>query len=786
MTITLVKIGVIFIYFEIMIALVLGIIFGNADYTHYALGLSIIITLSCLTARLFLKHLKLFRLWLLAAFLLGFILSALAQSYETRDLYPVDSKFITLKGYVSSIPEERDGRYSYIIKGEEYNYLDVNEKISENVRLSTDKKLDYSQRVEIKGFLDKINGKNNSNDFDYNLYYKGKDIFYRISDYEITTDGYKELFGLKHIINLVRIRLGELIERYFSGDEAAILKAVTVGYKKDFSENYYDILLKTNTLRMLYPAYLHIFMIMGIINFLFTFFRRKTRDCIIAVALIVYAAFNFENAVILKSSLLVIITLISLHRLGYTHYTDLLAQTVILILIFNPLMIYKSGFVVSVTLGIMIFVLKEPLKEKLRFIRHKRLRSFVVFYIITTLGTVVLFAYYFQGMSPYGPVLNLIYFPLVIITIAVFWIFAFPILIFGVDLFMRPILEFLVYILHVLPYFIDRLPFSRINLPGTGIVVLILFYLCIALIRNIYIRGCSNLKSFILALIILGGGMSVVIREISLGGAMNITFVNVGHGDGIFIELPKGETIIIDGGGGEEFSDYDAGKRVFVPYLKKEGIFDIDVAIVTHYHKDHCLGTISALKNMDIKTLIMPDVMKDNKYRIEIENLAHQQGTEIEYLTYKDRIIFDSGAEIEIISPVDTRYIEENDTSIVFELTYKEFSALFMGDATDKIETKHLEDFSDIDLVKIGHHGSDSSTCEEFLNVIKPEIAVITINENNSYGLPNDNVIERLQAVGASIFRTDEEGDISFTVYDRDNILVNTFNMNSKSIGKLN
>ena len=775
----------IFIYFEIMIALVLGIIFADAGYFYYVLGACIVVTALCLIAKLIIKNIGLFRLWLVAAFLLGFIISSHAQDYETRELFPVDSKFITLKGYVASVPEERDGRYKYIIKGEEYSYLDKNEKINEDVRLSTLTKLDYGESVTIRGFLDRIDGKNNSNDFDYNLYYKGRNIFYKISDYEITTNGRKELFGIKHIINTARIKMGEVIEHNFVGDEAAVLKAVVTGNKKEFSEDYYDLLLYTNTLRMLYPAYLHIFMIMGIMNFIFVFFRRKTRDIIIAAVLIIYAIFNFTNAVALKSTLLIIVTFISLHKLGYTHYTDLIAITVTLILISNPLLLYNCGFVVSVTLGIMIFVLKEPLKEALHFISYPRLRSFIVFYLIATVGSVVLFAYYFQGTSPWGPILNLIYFPLVIITIVVFWIFASPVLVFGVDLFMKPVLELLVYCIYSLPFFVEKLPFARIDLGGVGIVILILFYLCLALVRNVYIRGWRNFKSVVLVLIILGGSISVAIREVAIASGMNITFVNVGHGDGILIRLPKGERIIIDGGGGEEFSSYDTGKRVFIPYLKKEGVFDIDLAIVTHYHKDHCLGTIAALKNMNIDMVAMPDVMKDNKYRKEIERLAEETETEILYLAYKDKIRFDSGAVIEIISPENDRYIEENDTSVVFSLTYNGFKALFMGDATKYIEDKYFNEFEDVDLIKVGHHGSDTSTGKRFLDLVKPEIAVISINENSAYGLPNGDVISRLEESGADIFRTDMDGDITFTVYDRDNILINTFNMNNENIGKL-
>ena len=243
---------------------------------------------------------------------------------------------------------------------------------------------------------------------------------------------------------------------------------------------------------------------------------------------------------------------------------------------------------------------------------------------------------------------------------------------------------------------------------------------------------------------------------------MSINFVNVGQGDGAYIRLPHGENIIIDGGGGEDYSDYDAGEKLFLPYLKTEGVFRIDLAILSHYHKDHCLGTIAALKNLDVGAILMPDFMKGNEYRTEIEAIANKKGIEIIYPRDNDTITFESGAKIDVISAGNN--YSENDSSLVFTITCNDFKALFTGDATEYTEERHINDFYDVDLLKVAHHGSKTSTSEEFLEKTSPEYAVISVGEDNTYLLPNDEIVRRLNKSGAYVMRTDKLGDIRFKI----------------------
>ena len=144
--------------------------------------------------------------------------------------------------------------------------------------MNTDKKLKYAQNVSVRGFVERIDERMNYSDFDYASYLKSNKIFYKISDYAIATDNStRVLYSPRHISNLYKNKISDLTNG-LGGDEGAILKAILTGIKTDFSEEYEDVLIPTNTMRMLYPAYLHIMLILLLTGILFTVFGRKTRD----------------------------------------------------------------------------------------------------------------------------------------------------------------------------------------------------------------------------------------------------------------------------------------------------------------------------------------------------------------------------------------------------------------------------------------------------------------------------------------------------------------------------
>ena len=768
--------GGITILVKTAIALSAGILVADKTdfFTAFVLFISLLIA-NISASYIFKKRVFISNFLFIVAFL-GIVISQHAQSYETNGLFPIDDKFVEISGYVSSLPEERDDGYSYIITCNGVLYKGVKYKVHENVMLYTDTKLEYAQNVGIRGFLKRFDRKMNYSDFDYRLYCKSKDVFYFITDNEIASDSsFKKLYTPKHFANILKKKTQEFIDTYTTNDTAALLKAVITGDKKHFSDEFDSVLKRTGTFRFLYTGYFHILFILTLVEVLFFFLKRKTRERITIAIIAIYVLLNSDHIVILKAGLFSIIGTLILHKKGYHHFPDILSATVIIILAANPLFIYHSGFVISVVMSWFYFMLRRISFGAIESIKYGYLLKYLVFWVLSTVGIAPLAAYYFNGLGLYSALLTVIYFPLICITIFSFFVVWLEILLVGKALIFSKALLSCVWLLEKIPHFIDSLPGSWFRFARPGILFIILFYLGVVIINNLYYRGKDYWRNQLLIALFCGGVISIIFVNILNFGAMKITFVNVGQGDGVIIELPKGENIIVDGGGGEEYSDFDAGENVFVPYLENEGLFRIDLAIVTHFHKDHCLGTIAAMKNLNVGTVAMPDCMSDNIYRKEIEALAKEKGIKILYLNKGDKITFPSGAVMDIISPEGKSYYDENGTSIVFTLSCNNFKEIFTGDATAYTEEKYINDFCDVDLLKVAHHGSDTSSTALFLGTTLPEYAIISVGEDNSYMLPDESVTNRLSQIGSIILRTDENGDIRFLIRPNGAVSYSTF-----------
>ncbi len=240
---------------------------------------------------------------------------------------------------------------------------------------------------------------------------------------------------------------------------------------------------------------------------------------------------------------------------------------------------------------------------------------------------------------------------------------------------------------------------------------------------------------------------------------LSVHYIDVGQGDSIYI-TSGGEGMLIDCG---ESGDTD---RV-ISYLDNMGVAKIDYVVGTHPHSDHMGGMSKIVEHFDIGEMIIPHIDDSDtpttKYFEKFLTACAEKGlslTEAEL----GRKIKVGDAELEIIAPDSTDYSNVNNYSVGFIMHHGENSFIFTGDAEKLAEDEMLESgrLEDIDVYKAGHHGSDTSSSEDFLNVIKPDYAVISCGEGNSYGHPNDITIENLSRFTDKIYRTDLCGTVVF------------------------
>ena len=245
------------------------------------------------------------------------------------------------------------------------------------------------------------------------------------------------------------------------------------------------------------------------------------------------------------------------------------------------------------------------------------------------------------------------------------------------------------------------------------------------------------------------------------GDTLRVNYIDVGQGDSIFIQLPNKETMLIDAG-----EAYEADN--VINYLNSLGIKKIDYVVGTHPHTDHIGGLEEIVNTFDIGSIYMPKASSTSNTYLDLLTAIKNKGLKIKTAKSGVVVLDDDNLKLEFIAPNSDNYSELNNYSAVLKLTYLNNTFLFMGDAETLSEDEITSDV-DADVIKVGHHGSDSSSGIEFVNKVSPEYAIIMVGVGNSYNHPYQSIIDRYESVGAKVLRTDLDGNI---VCDSDGVEV--------------
>lgn len=248
---------------------------------------------------------------------------------------------------------------------------------------------------------------------------------------------------------------------------------------------------------------------------------------------------------------------------------------------------------------------------------------------------------------------------------------------------------------------------------------------------------------------------------------LTASFIDVGQGDCEFIELPNGQTVLIDTG-------ESGNEEKISSFIHNKGYSAIDYFIMTHPHADHIGSSAAIIKEFDIKNIYMPKKSHTSKTFENMLDAVSEKGYSLKTAKAGVSLLKDDSLRMEFLAPVSENYGDLNNYSAVLRIKFKNNAFLFMGDAEKLSENEILNAYPQdlkADVIKIGHHGSSTSSGEEFIKSVSPKFAVISCGRNNSYSHPHSETISLLNKMGINIYRTDESGTITVTS-DGDNITV--------------
>lgn len=449
---------------------------------------------------------------------------------------------------------------------------------------------------------------------------------------------------------------------------------------------------------------------------------------------------------------------------------DVLSFVLILYILFTPYIIFHVGFQLSFVVTYFL-ILSTPILLKKEMHPMK-----TIFFtsVVCQLASVPILFYYFFEVSIISILANILYIPLFsVIILPSLLILFFLHLLFGSHVFI------LLTIINTLLGWLDDfgkvmadLPFAVLTL-GRPHPIIVMLYIAAAILFFILWEKCEGKRKFIKYSFI--PGFVVVIHYVSQVYTPygEITFIDVGQGDSIFIKLPYNQgNYLIDTGGSLAFplevwqqrkKKFDPGAEIVMPFLKSKGVTTIDKLILTHGDADHIGGAEAIVKAFHVKEIVMPITAELSQLEKELMSIALEKGIPLRTIGAGESWGLRE-AQFVALMPIVAQAESKNDGSIVLFAKIGGFRWLFTGDLEKVGEEQFIKKYPHLtaDILKVGHHGSKTSSTEAFLEHIQPSVGVISAGRKNRYGHPHSEVLDRLDQFDVMIYRTDLHGAITY------------------------
>ena len=602
------------------------------------------------------------------------------------------------------LPVNEGPQYRGFVIDARDNYYIFQSKFEKYYVYSKENEFEVGDKLVLNGKVEDLKFNTYESQFDFKQYLNNKDVTKQLNASSTNVER-NSFIKIHHFKN-------KLVSKF--DENTATLISAFLFNDKDFSSPIIKLADRGSILFLFSLSGVYLHALFAISNYLlYLKFNKRTSRILTFAIFLPFAFFSFT-----KIGTLCVFGLYLLKYVNEFHlkkrfkHIELVCVLALFFLIIDYHLVYQEAFYIGFLLSVFAPLALNATKFATK--RKRKLLSTIIFMNVlfplkTSDGWYV----------PFSSFKGLILTPI----LTVFILFAMLCTIFPLYKIAGFIAKGLLWILEKMDAISIRIPFG--NWGGTFFI----FYLLVFLLLVYYLESVrlKHAKIAVLCLVIMTT-ISIVPLQEPISNC--VYFVNVGQGDSIIIKN-KSYTVMIDTGGNKSF---DMAEETLIPFMNKKKITHLDALILTHADFDHSGAKDSLIENFKVKNV----------------------------LTEKDQFPYSVG-DITINNLNTFDFEEENDNSLVLSMDFIGKKFLFTGDASVKTEEKILEQYDvDCDILKVGHHGSNTSTSEKFLKACSPNEAIISCGAKNSYGHPNQEIIDRLNKYGVKIRRTDEEGTICY------------------------
>lgn len=563
---------------------------------------------------------------------------------------------------------------------------------------------------------------------------------------------------------LVQIRAEglKMIERSFPPEAVGITQALLFGETGEIAEETMEAYRALGVVHLLAISGLHVGLISACVFFLLlrSGVRKERAGWVVIVFLLGYMVLTGAAPSVVRASSMLIVILLGQKAFLGIKTLDSLSIIFSVMVFYDPFLLFHAGFQLSFFVSFSLVLSSDRILSS----SSTLLQAFKVTYV-SQVASLPFILHHFFEFSVIGFVTNLLYVPLysLIILPAAFILYATTIM--GIHLpFAMDLYQSLLGWTDRFSVFLASFPFSTLILGRPHAIVTAGYFGIIWVDFMLMEKGRQIKTAVILVLFISLHLMWNTFRPYG-----EISFIDVGQGDSILIDLPFNQgTYLIDTGGNlifphEEWEErkkaFSTGKDIVVPYLKSKGIGSIDKLILTHGDLDHVGGAVDVLEGMKVKEVWISPGSAQKEVMAEVMLAA--KGSEVREAKMGDT--WQAGDSLfSILSPDDDVY-EGNDDSLVIYAHTGGMKWLFTGDLEESGERKMIRRYNvEADVLKVGHHGSASSTSVEFLETVDPKVAIISAGKDNRFGHPHPDVVARLEKGGVRIYNTADDGAVTY------------------------